>query len=72
MLAPDGRVLLDRQQLTRKAHELDCLLEKISGVRDELRRIAACPSASHEQCPSFQQRLKDVARKDVLHGTFGR
>ena len=46
MLAENGQVTLDRQQLTRKADELDRLLDKVSAVRDQLRRAAACPSAS--------------------------
>ena len=70
MLAENGQVTLDRQQLTRKADELDWLLDKVSAVRDQLRRAAACPSASHEQCPSFQQRLKEASREDTLAGAL--
>lgn len=66
MLGENGRVTLDRQQLTRKADELDRLLDKVSAVRDQLRRAAACPSASPDQCPSFQQRLTEVSREDTL------
>ena len=71
MLAANGHVALDRQQLTRKADMLDRLIGKLAGVRDDLHRAAACPAVSHAQCPSFQQRLKDVSREDVWQAPFG-
>ncbi|AOZ14901.1 MULTISPECIES: helix-turn-helix domain-containing protein [Pseudomonas] len=71
MLTANGHVTLDRQLLTRKADELDRLMAKLAAVRDELRSAAACPARSHGQCPSFQQRLKDVSREDVWQAPFG-
>ena len=62
-----GHTALDRQRLSDKADELDRTIEQFSIARDELRRAAACPAASHVECPSFQRLLKETSREDRPH-----
>jgi DNA-binding transcriptional MerR regulator len=59
LIGPDG---LGREQLAAKAQELDATIKKLRTMRDELKRAAACPEASHFACPKFQARL--VSRAD--------
>ena len=60
MLDADGQPAIDHQRLTDKADELDRTIERLSAVRDELRRAAACPAPHHIECPNFQKMLNDV------------
>lgn len=61
MFAPDGRPLIDRQKLTRKAEELDATIRKLSAMRDGLRHAAACAAPSHMECPTFRRLLRAAA-----------
>ena len=60
-----GHTALDRQRLSAKADELDRTIQRLSLARDELRRAAVCPAASHVECASFQRLLKEAARKET-------
>ena len=67
MVSADGRPALDRAQLLAKADELEQVIVRLSAARDELRRTAVCPAASHVECPSFQQLLETAARGGSKH-----
>jgi DNA-binding transcriptional MerR regulator len=58
MFAPDGRPHIDRQKLLAKAEELDRTIRELTGMRDGLRRAAACPAPSHMECPTFRRILR--------------
>ena len=60
MLDADGQPAIDHQRLTDKADELDRTIERLSTVRDELRRAAACPAPRHIECSKFQKILKYI------------
>ena len=60
MLDADGPPAIDHQRLTDKADELDRTIERLSTVRDELRRAAACPAPRHIECSKFQKILKYI------------
>jgi len=55
--APNGRIRIDRQMLTKKAEELDRTIRKLSDMRDGLRHAAACRAPSHMECPTFRRIL---------------
>jgi len=55
MLAPDGRLRVDRQQLAAKADELDATIRRLTTLRDGLRHAAACKAPSHMECPKFRR-----------------
>ncbi|NUP05460.1 MAG: helix-turn-helix domain-containing protein [Polyangiaceae bacterium] len=61
MFAPDGRPRIDRNMLTAKADELDRTIQKLSAMREGLRHAAACPAASHMECPTFRRLLRAAA-----------
>lgn len=63
MFAPDGRPRIDRQLLTERANELDGTIRNLTGLRDQLRRAAACPAPSHMECPTFQRHLRAAASR---------
>jgi MerR family redox-sensitive transcriptional activator SoxR len=53
--SPDGRLRIERGRLTAKAEELDRTIQRLTAIRDDLRRAAACPAPSHMECPNFQR-----------------
>ncbi|WP_343214942.1 helix-turn-helix domain-containing protein [Dyella silvatica] len=61
MLAPDGKLRIDRQMLVSKADELDKTIRKLSIMRDGLRHAAVCPAPSHMECPTFRRILQVAA-----------
>lgn len=71
MLDADGQPAIDHQRLTDKADELDRTIERLSTVRDELRRAAACPAPRHIECSKFQKMLKDVGTVGVVRKNKG-
>ncbi|MDO9489907.1 MAG: helix-turn-helix domain-containing protein [Sphingomonadaceae bacterium] len=62
MLAPDGRVAIDRDRLAAKADELDRTISGMTSLRDGLRHAAACPAPNHAECPKFQRIVRRAAR----------
>lgn len=61
MLSPNGAPDIDRQLLAAKADEIDALIKRLRAMSNGLRHAAACPAASHVECPSFQKLLKAAA-----------
>lgn len=62
----DGRPRIDRKMLASKADELERTIRRLGALRDGLRHAAACPAASHLECPTFKRLLagaKAPARK---------
>ena len=62
MLDADGRPAIDHQRLAQKADELDRTIERLSAIRDELRRAASCPAPRHIECPKFQDILSAAGK----------
>lgn len=61
MLSPNGRPAIDRQLLAAKADEINHTIRQLRAVSRGLRHAAACPAASHAECPTFQRLLKAAA-----------
>ncbi|WP_375754463.1 helix-turn-helix domain-containing protein [Corallococcus exercitus] len=61
MFAPDGQPRIDRRMLSAKAEQLDKTIRELSAMRDGLRHAAACPAASHLECPTFRRLLRGAA-----------
>lgn len=61
LIGQDGRPKLDREKLAAKADELDTTIDRLTTLRDELRRAATCPASSHLECPNFLRRLDEVS-----------
>ncbi len=53
MFAPDGRLRIDRAQLSVKADEIDQTIRQLAAMRDGLRHAAACSAPRHMECPTF-------------------
>jgi DNA-binding transcriptional MerR regulator len=66
MFAPDGKPRIDRAALKAKADELDRTIQRLSAMRDDLRRAAACPAPSHMECKHFQRFMR-LAGSGRLH-----
>ncbi|HEU4625824.1 MAG TPA: helix-turn-helix domain-containing protein [Steroidobacteraceae bacterium] len=58
MIAPDGKLRIDRASLNAKADELDRTIRRLSAMRDGLRHAAVCKAPSHMECPTFRRLLK--------------
>ncbi|HEY0014749.1 MAG TPA: helix-turn-helix domain-containing protein [Longimicrobium sp.] len=61
MFAPGGEPHIDRQMLADKAEDLDRTIRQLTAMRDGLRHAAACPAASHMECPTFRRFLSAAA-----------
>lgn len=75
MLDSKGQPDIDRQRLKEKADELDHTIERLSAIRDELRRVASCPTAHHLECATFQKMLNIAgtgARRKIGKSGLGR
>lgn len=62
MFSADGRPNIDRQQLVRKADELDQTIRELTAMRDGLRHAAHCKARSHLECPTFQRLLRAAGK----------
>lgn len=58
MFAADGRLRINRAQLTAKADQLQRTIRELTALRDGLLHAAVCPAPSHLECPSFQRLLR--------------
>ena len=58
MFAPDGAAQIDRDQLRRKADDLDLKIRRLQAMRDGLRHAADCPAPAHSECPTFQRMVR--------------
>lgn len=63
-LAAEGGPSIEREQLERKADQLDLTIKRLGTIRDGLRHAASCPAANHLECPKFQ-RLMGIAAKQA-------
>ena len=61
MFPPGRRPRIDRQMLAAKAGELDGTIRRLTAMRNGLRHAAACPAASHLECPTFRRLLRAAA-----------
>ncbi len=57
MFKPNGPQI-EKEQLSRKADELDKTIKQLKAMRNGLRHAAECPAPSHFECPKFQQVLR--------------
>ena len=62
MFASDGQPDLPRDNLRRKADELDTLIRDLSALRDTVRHVADCSAPSHMECPKFRAIIEQAAR----------
>ncbi|MCA0201114.1 MAG: helix-turn-helix domain-containing protein [Proteobacteria bacterium] len=58
MFAANGRLKINRAQLSVKAAQLERTIRELTALRDGLRHAATCPAPSHLECPSFQRLLR--------------
>nr|WP_204602039.1 helix-turn-helix domain-containing protein [Paremcibacter congregatus] len=67
MFGPRGALHIDRDQLSRKAEEIDHSIHRLMAMRDGLRHAAKCPATHHLECPTFR-RIVAVTRKRGARG----
>ena len=72
MLKADRQPEIDHRRLAEKADELDRTIQRLSLIRDELRRAAACPAPRHIECPAFQKKLAAVRPRSLNRINPGR
>ena len=58
MLSEKGAFKINRDQLRKKAGELDQKIKELKAMRNGLLHASECPEKSHLDCPKFQQYLK--------------
>ena len=62
MLAADGQLDIDREQLLTQADQVDQTIKRLSAIRDGLRHAASCSAPSHLACPKFQRLMSRAAK----------
>jgi len=65
MFGADGQPDLPRQELRKKADELDRQIRNLAALRDALRHVADCPAPSHLECPKFRKLLHIATHRDA-------
>lgn len=71
LIGPGAASDLNRRMLSDKADELDATILKLTALRDELRRAAACPESQHKSCPNFRRWLDDPPTRTRSGGGSG-
>lgn len=65
------RIQIDREQLLRKADELDETIKNLQTMSRGLRHAANCPAPSHLECPKFRRIMRLASRKNVTKKAMG-
>lgn len=63
MFTPEGKLLVDRKFLLKKAEEVEKSLLKLSVIRNTLLHVAKCSAPNHMECPKFQRLLRVAGKK---------
>ena len=64
IFSKDGAPQIPRQELHRRADDLDQQIRELQVLRDTLRHVADCPAPSHLECPTFRRMLDRAGRPD--------
>ncbi len=64
MFSEEGKLQIPREQIRKRAEQIDQQIKELTGLRDILYHVADCPAPSHMECPSFQRMLKATAKKN--------
>jgi DNA-binding transcriptional MerR regulator len=59
------KILLDKEELKKKASEIDKKIKKLEAVRDGLSHACDCKAPSHLECATFQRLLKIATKKQL-------
>lgn len=57
------KILLDKEQLRKKASEIDKKIKKLEAVREGLIHASNCKAPSHLECPTFKRLLATATKK---------
>lgn len=60
-----GKILIDKIQLKKKASEIDKKIKKLEAVRDGLIHACNCKAPSHLECPTFRRLLLAATKKQI-------
>ena len=60
-----NKILLDKEQLKKKALEIDKKIKQLEAVKEGLIHACNCKAPSHLECPTFQRLLKVATKKQV-------
>lgn len=59
------KILINKEQLKKKASEIDNKIKRLEAVRDGLIHACNCKAPSHLECPKFQRLLKLATKKQL-------
>ncbi len=59
------KIVLDKEELKKKAVEIDKKIKKMEAVRDGLLHASHCKAPSHLECPTFQRLLTLATKKQL-------
>ena len=61
----NGKILIDKDQLKKKANEIDKKIKKLEAARDGLIHASQCKAPSHLECPTFKRFLANATKKQL-------
>lgn len=64
-LVKSQKILINKEQLKKKASEIDNKIKRLEAVRDGLIHACNCKAPSHLECPKFQRLLKLATKKQL-------
>lgn len=63
------KIVLNKEELKKKAVEIDKKIKKMEAVRDGLIHASHCKAPSHLECPTFQRLLTLATKKQLKNYT---
>lgn len=72
MFTSEGKLLVDRKFLLKKADDIERSLHKLSAIRNTLLHVAKCSAPNHMECPKFQRLLRVAGKKKRVAPTRAR
>ena len=61
------KIIIDKDQLKKKAQEIELKIKKLEAVKDGLIHASQCKAPSHLECPSFQKLLAAATKKQLTY-----
>ncbi|MEK2646223.1 helix-turn-helix domain-containing protein [Bdellovibrio sp. BCCA] len=72
MFTSEGKLLVDRAFLLKKADEIERSIHKLNAVKNTLFHVAKCSAPNHMECPKFQRLLEVAGKKKPRRRTTAR
>lgn len=63
MFTTEGRLLVNRQFLVKKAGAIEKSIQQLTAVKNTLLHVAKCSASNHMECPKFRRLLRVAGKR---------